>query len=134
MGERVIADVVPFGKDPPHEIGIGLRVLADDEKARTDALLFQDIENLWCPIRIGTVVEGERKLLRFVASALNDERGRDDLVDFIDDLAGLLVDVERTRAWSRFPPTRRQLALSSKSVVLLVPDTIDPPWGRGVLV
>ena len=62
MGVGVIADIVALGEDPSHEIGIGLRVLADDEEARANVLLLQDIENLRRPVRIGTVVEGECEL------------------------------------------------------------------------
>ena len=118
MGVGVIADIVALGEDPSHEIGIGLRVLADDEEARANVLLLQDIENLRRPVRIGTVVEGECELAGCRAGSLNDERGWHRLVGLIDDLTRVVVDIEGSLAGCGHLPHMQDLAIALKVDVL----------------
>src|SRR5262249_7988220 len=121
-------------KDPLHEIRVRLRVLSDDEEARMDTLVLQNIQDLRRPIRVGTVVEGERKLLRLVAGALNDERGWDNLIDFVDYLAGLVVDLESARAFGGLLANAQHLAEAFKVDVLAGADHTEPAWRRRVVV
>ena len=72
MGERMIADLVPFGDDPFYKLGICLAVLADDEECGFDVFLFENIEYLGRPDRIGAVVECQRDLAWFVAGTLDN--------------------------------------------------------------
>ena len=71
----VIPDLVSFGDDPPNEIGIALRVHADEEKRGLDLRRFEDVENLRRPFRVGAVVERERDFVR-LSAALMIERGK----------------------------------------------------------
>ena len=46
MGEAVVADLVAFVPDAPHEIGISLGVLSDEKERRFHVVLLQLIEHL----------------------------------------------------------------------------------------
>ena len=60
MGEGVIAHLVALVEDALDQAGMRFRVGADDEEGRIDILLFQDVENRRCPLRIRPVVERQR--------------------------------------------------------------------------
>ena len=118
MGVGVIANIVALGEYPSHEIGIGLRVLADDEEARANVLLLQDIENLRRPVRIGTVVESECELAGRRTGSLNDERGWHRLIGVADDLACVVVDIEGSLAGSGHLQHMQDLAVALEVDVL----------------
>src|SRR5207253_3580413 len=58
--EGMVADVVPFGDDAPHQLGVLLSILADDEDARGHALLFEVVEDARSPDGIGVSAKGQR--------------------------------------------------------------------------
>ena len=51
VGEGVVAEIVPLGQHALHEPRMGRAVLADDEEGRVNALLLQDVEDFWRPLR-----------------------------------------------------------------------------------
>lgn len=59
MAERVIADGVPGGMNPPHQLGGALRLFADCKKRGAHLRPFEHIEHTRRPLRIRTVIEGE---------------------------------------------------------------------------
>src|SRR5690242_21359540 len=89
------------------------------------ALLLEDIEDLRRKVRIGTVVEGERKLAWGRPLALNDERGRHRRIFLVDDLSRVAVDLKRALAFGRIFGHVQDLALAFEVDVLASPDTVQ---------
>src|SRR5262245_52869485 len=67
VGERVVSDVMTLIHDAPHQVRIRCRVFANDEETGMNALFLQDVEDLWRPVWIGTIIKSERDLARQVA-------------------------------------------------------------------
>src|SRR5690242_5161977 len=53
----VVAQLMAFGRDPPHQFRPPLGVTAEDEEGRTHALFPQRVENKWCRIGIRPVIK-----------------------------------------------------------------------------
>src|ERR1700693_3692576 len=62
MGKCVVADLVPLAIDTAGETAELVRLDANQEERCGSMLTLQDIENLRCPVGIGTVVKGNREL------------------------------------------------------------------------
>ena len=133
MGEGVVAHVVALGQHTLHERGISLRVVADDEEAGMDALVFQDVEDLRRPVGVGTVVEGQCELAGLVAGPLDDIGGRHGLVGLIVDVARVLVDLEGPLAGRRLLGHAQNLAFTLEIDVLAGADHAQAV-GRGRVV
>ena len=92
----------------------GLR--ADEHECAFDVLRFEDVEDLWRPLGIGAVVEGERNLVGMVAVLLDGIGVRIDIHVLVDDelLARVgLVGVDSTvrlPGWGR--PVMRRMSPS----------------------
>ena len=69
MGESVVPDCVAFVINPFCDAGKFVRLNADQEESCIRVLLFQDVKNPRCPLRIGAVIEGERNFIRRIAIA-----------------------------------------------------------------
>ncbi len=62
MREGVVADLVPFVVNAARQRGVVVRLNANEEEGCGRVLALQHIENFRGPLRIGTVVEGDRDL------------------------------------------------------------------------
>jgi hypothetical protein len=64
VGERVGTQLVAIRDDPAREIGVRVHLRADDEERDVGMVAGEDVEDLWRPSWIRSVVEGERNRLR----------------------------------------------------------------------
>src|SRR6266705_6179116 len=60
---RVVPNLVPFSNNPPHKPRITLRVHSHEKKGCLYICSSQNVQNLWCPLRIGAIVEGDGNLM-----------------------------------------------------------------------
>ena len=51
----MVANIVTFSNDVFNKFRTGLSVLTNDEKSSRDMFLLENLQNSWCPDRIGTV-------------------------------------------------------------------------------
>src|SRR6516165_632052 len=124
MGEGVVPNVVTLGDDALYQIRMGLGIVADDEEARLDVLLLQDVEDLRRPVGIRPVVEGESKLARLGPGPLN-YIGRGDLcVGLVDNAASILINFQGPRSGSGPLGDAQDFALSLKIDVFAVSDNL----------
>ena len=63
MGERVIPDLMAFVVDTLRDTGKLVGLDADQEKSCGSVFAFQNVENLWRPLRVGPIVEGDDDLI-----------------------------------------------------------------------
>ena len=77
MGKRMIANLVTLINHAPQQLGMGLTILAHHKEGRRDVLAFQNIEDRRRPLRVGSIIEGDRDRAGFIARALNHIGGRD---------------------------------------------------------
>ena len=66
MGVRVIADEVAAVGNFANQAGGFPDVFADDKERGFGAITIKQVEKLWCDGGVGTIVEGDGKLFRFV--------------------------------------------------------------------
>ena len=85
MREGVVADLMAFANVALQQVDVVLRLLADHHESGLHVVLLQHVENLRRPDRVGTVVEGQRKLVRMVAVLLDDVRPRQRLHVLVGD-------------------------------------------------
>ena len=64
----VITDLVTLLHDSPNEPGMMFGIAADNKKSCSYIRRFQDVEHLWRPLRIWSVIEGQRDLVRAARS------------------------------------------------------------------
>src|SRR5438128_2097768 len=69
MRPPVARDFVAFADDAAHGVGRPSRALAHQEERRARSALREEVEDAWCPVGIGTVVERERHAPARVAAA-----------------------------------------------------------------
>src|SRR4030095_9496832 len=60
---RVIPDLVSFVDDAANKPGVTFGVHAHQEKRRFQVCCFENVQNLWCPSGVGTVVKGDCDLM-----------------------------------------------------------------------
>src|SRR5690348_8039655 len=103
MGVSVIADFVAVGVFAFDDVGVAVGFDADDEKARGNALFFEDAENLRRPGGIGAIVESERDEFGIGAAHAVDAPGERELGDgFVgENVVGGIV-LKSARAALRF--------------------------------
>ncbi len=90
MRVGVIADLVALGIDALDQVGATLGVLADQKERCRHVFAFEDVENLWGPHRVGTIVESQRDhVVRIVAPAIDHIAAR----RFLDLIVGDEADV-----------------------------------------
>jgi len=98
VGEGVVADLVAFAVDALHETDVVFGDLADHEEGALDVVPLEDVEDLWGPVGVGAVVEGERDHVGLVAVLLERVGGRIGLHhlfgDHLDGDGDLVVVVE----------------------------------------
>jgi hypothetical protein len=64
MGERVVAQLVPFSDRAAQQFRMVLAVGANDEEGRRHAGIAQGVENQWRGLGIGPVVESQDNPVR----------------------------------------------------------------------
>src|SRR5439155_421885 len=69
MRPPVARDFVAFAGDAVYGVGRPSRALAHQEERRAHSALREEVEDAWCPVGIGTVVERERHAPARVAAA-----------------------------------------------------------------
>ena len=67
----MIADLMAFAIDLPQDPDVFFGQLSDHEERAFDVVSLQDVQDLRRPIRVGSVVEAQRHLLRLVAILLD---------------------------------------------------------------
>ena len=85
MGVSVVADLVAFAHDALHEADIFLGLSADEHEGAFDVFLLEDVQNLWGPLGVGSVVEGERNFVGVVSVLLDGVGAGIGVHVFIDD-------------------------------------------------
>ena len=70
--KRVISDLLPVGNDTFNDLRVRLAVFANYKESTFNIFLFQDIEYLWRPDRIGAVIKRQGDLTGLVAGSLYD--------------------------------------------------------------
>src|SRR5438552_2981222 len=74
MRVGVAADLVALADHALEQAALGEGILADNEEGRVNLLLLEDVEDMRCPARVRTVVEGQRDLTRAIACSSDCER------------------------------------------------------------
>ena len=59
MGERMVSNLMPLSIDAPHEVGICLSLLPDQEEAGMKMVLTENIEYSRSPIGVRSIVESK---------------------------------------------------------------------------
>ena len=111
-----------------------MRVLADDEEARMNALLLEDVEDLRRPVRVGPVVEGQRELARCVAPVRSMTKGVGTRRIFlVDDLSRSPSISKVARTLGRLLGYVQDLALAFEVDVLASPNAVEVLGRRRVV-
>src|SRR5262249_20360298 len=99
-------------------------VQSNYKKRRRDMLLFQNVENLWCPSWIWTVIKRNRQLFRGGSKLVNVVRNREALVVFTREKvrSGIVCEI---------PYTSLRLAGELPNVPIALQNQIGP--GRHIL-
>ena len=71
MGVGVVADLMALAHHTLHDADVLLGLFTDEHEGSFDAFVAENIENLWRPLGVGAVVEGERYLLGVIAVLLD---------------------------------------------------------------
>jgi len=71
MSPGVVADLMAFAIDPPHEAGVVAGNLADHEKRALNVELFENVQDLRRPLRIRSVVEAQRNFVGVITVLLH---------------------------------------------------------------
>src|ERR1700682_1274078 len=71
MRKGVVSDFVAFGVLALQQVWRAIGLVANDKKRSRNALFLQDIQNLWSPLAIRTIVEREHDLLLRTAKLIN---------------------------------------------------------------
>src|SRR5260370_5364194 len=115
VGERVVADLMPFTVDAPNQIldrsGIG----ADDEEGRRDVIEVEHIEDRRRPPGIRAIIEREGNFPRaLTAPSADDVRGGEGVEGFVRDEASLSIVCD-----SAAPGMRPRLDLQNLALALI---------------
>src|SRR5438093_2268449 len=68
----VMTDVMTLSVDPPYDVGIPLRLAADQEESGTNSVTAKHVEDARCVVRMRAVVEGETDI--FPMRTASDEQ------------------------------------------------------------
>ena len=69
MGERVIADFVPFAVHAFCHVAKFVGLDANQEKRGRHVLIFQNVQDFRCPLRVRTIIKCDRHLFRTITVA-----------------------------------------------------------------
>ena len=116
VSEGVIAHFMPLGQDALHQPRMRFHIRADDEEAGLNMLGLQNVEDLRRPVRIGSVIESQRQLLGRLTDAMNHKAGGQASVFFVDDVAGILLDLQIAKAGLRIGFHPEDLAFGAVQV------------------
>jgi hypothetical protein len=94
MGIRVVPDLMAFIPDAADQIGIALRVLADQKKCRWYVQRFQLVEDVGCIWAGRSVVDRQRDHLRFVSGPADHVGGRKFVVILVESESCLRIDLQ----------------------------------------
>src|SRR5437764_15310920 len=111
MSESVVPDLVAFAIKSRSHIRKFIRLDADQEKCRRGVFFFQNVENLRGPLRVRSVIEGKRDLVRAVAVARDAVRLGQRIEILIGDLLRIFVNSEFASAVERLGLNAQDLAL-----------------------
>ena len=103
MGERMASHFESIVDNPFHQIGIGFRIAANDEKGRRNAICLEDVKDPRRPFGVGSVVKGERDFLLCGAKLPDNIAGRQFGIGFVIDVARIAIDFERPATRLRLP-------------------------------
>src|SRR4051794_27949993 len=92
MCECVVADLVAFVVDPSRNAGILVSLYSDQKESAFHILCFEYVKNLRRELRIRTIIEGDRDLVRGGAVQFNAIRSGQTLHGLAGDEAGLGLD------------------------------------------
>src|SRR5262249_27099667 len=122
MGEGMISDVMTLGHNSLDQVRIGCCALTNNEKARLDPFVLQNIEYLRSPIGIGAIVKCQRELTGYVAPTLDNVGSRNARVVLVDDLPGIGVELKAAFTLFRCLSHLQKLAFALKVNVLASPN------------
>src|SRR5450631_3357153 len=98
MRKSVVPDRVALVVNPFRDTGELVGLDADQEESSSRILLLEDVENLWSPLRIRTVVKGECNLVRAVTVAADAVGLRQVLEDLVGDHVASCIHRQIARA------------------------------------
>ena len=91
MREGVVADLVTFANDALHQSNILFRRCANHEECTLHVAGFKDVEDLWSPLGVGSVVEADGNLVGVIAEVVNVVGVRVHIHVLIDSEAAILM-------------------------------------------
>ena len=89
----VVTNLMPFSNDAPDQPRIAFRIHAHQEKRGFDIRRLQDVQDLWGPFRIRTVIKCKRDLV-FTTSALMIKGGKLRELQIIRSEVTLLINIQ----------------------------------------
>src|SRR5258708_25157029 len=124
MREGVIPDLVLFGEDPLDQPWVALGILSDEEERSFHVQLLQLIEDLRRIERGWPVVDRQCDPLLVVPAPADDVGSRKGVVRLVESKTGVLVDLQRARAFGGRRVDIGYLAVADELAVIREADLV----------
>ena len=125
VGIGMVADVVAGGEDAAHQLGMLLRVVADNEKGGLHSGLLEDVQDLGRIARVRAVVEGQGQGLGREPVPLDDVGRGGNLEVFLGDEVGRRIEGDRAPADARPLGDGEDFTLAFVVQVVIEPDFLQ---------